>query len=176
MKTNLTQRFCHLGKIIDNPQYIANAFNIYFINIGPSITEQIHFRGSHKTYLSIVDRLTYLMDQGKIHVLPNIYIDLSKAFETLNFEILLDKLAHYGVLGKANSLIHSYLTNRKQIVVYETTQSIPLIVKSRIPQGLILGPLLFSIYINDLQNFTNVFGLIMYYADDTTLFFLVLTT
>ena len=84
---------------------------IVFIVISLSIAEQIHFRGSHKTYLNIVDRLSYLMDQGKI--LLNIYIDLSKAFDTLNFEILLDTLAHYGVfLGKANSLIHSYLTDR----------------------------------------------------------------
>ena len=65
------------------------------------------------------------MDQGIIPL--NIYIDLSKAYDTLNFEILLDKLAHYGVLGKANSLIRSYLTNRKQIFVYENTLSIPLI-------------------------------------------------
>ena len=233
----ISQRFCHLGKIIDNPQDIANAFNTYFINIGPSIAEQIHSRGSHKTYLkashsstltlansdegyvaslidclknkessgidklsnkhikatknviakpltlminqmlntgifpdklkqskvtpifkvndnellsnyrpisvlssmsklyeyaisdqltqylidnnlfssnqygfraqhstelaglNIVDRLTYLIDEGIIPL--NIYIDLLKAFDTLNFEILLDKLAHYGVLGNA---------------------------------------------------------------------------
>ena len=64
--------------------------------------------------LNIVDRLTYLMDQGIIPL--NIYIDLSKAFDTLNVEILLDQLAHYGVLGKANSLIRSYLTDKKQLL------------------------------------------------------------
>ena len=72
------------------------------------------------------------MDQGIIPL--DIYIYLSTALNTLNFEILLDKLAHYGILGKANSLIRSYLTNRKQIVVYENTLSIPLIVKSGVPQ------------------------------------------
>ena len=49
--SKISQRFCHLCKIVDNPQDIANAFNTYFINIGPSIAEQIHSGGSHKTYL-----------------------------------------------------------------------------------------------------------------------------
>ena len=63
--------------------------------------------------LNLVDRLTYEMDRGKIPL--NIYIDLSKAFDTLHFEILLVKLAYYRIKGIANSLIRSYLTNRKQI-------------------------------------------------------------
>ena len=61
------------------------------------------------------------------------YIKVQWVKSTLNFEILLDKLAHYGVLGKTDSLIRSYLTNRKQIVVYENTLSIALIVKSGVP-------------------------------------------
>ena len=84
------------------------------------------------------------MDRGKIPL--HIYIDLSKAFDTLNFEILLDKLAYYGIKGIANSLIRSYLTNRKQIVEYDNILSNPLIVKSGEPQGSVLGPLLFSMY------------------------------
>ena len=107
------------------------------------------------------------MHRGKISV--NIYIDLSKAFDTLNFEILLDKLAHYVIKGIANSLIRSYLTDRKKIVDYDNIRSNPLIVKFGVLRGSVLGPLLFSICINELPNFTDVFGLIMY-ADDTTLF------
>ena len=154
-----------------NEYAISDQLTQYLIDNNLFSSNQYCFRAQHSTELAalnIVDRLTYLMDQGIIPL--NIYIDLSKAFDTLNFEILLDKLAeHYGVLGKANSLIRSYFTNKKQIVVYENTLSIPLIVKTGGPQRSILGPLLFYIYINHLRNFTNVFGLIMY-ADDTNIF------
>ena len=68
--------------------------------------------------LNIIDRLTYDLDNDKIPV--NIYIDLAKAFDTLQrYETLLNKLAYYGVRGKVNDLIRSYLTNRKQIVDFQ---------------------------------------------------------
>ena len=77
-------------------------------------SQQYGFRANHSTELAalnLIDRLTYDLDNGKIPV--NIYIDLAKAFDTLQHETLLNKLAYYGVRGKVNDLIRSYLTNRK---------------------------------------------------------------
>ena len=98
-----------------------------------------------------------------------IYIDLSKAFDTLNYDILMSKLENYGITGKENDLLRSYLTGRSQYVEVNGHQSSHLEMSTGIPQGSVLGPLLFLIYINDLPNASNIFDMLMY-ADDTTLF------
>ena len=98
-----------------------------------------------------------------------IYIDLSKAFDTLNYDILMSKLEYYGITGKENELLRSYLTGRSQYVEVNGHKSSHLQISTGIPQGSVLGPLLFLIYINDLPNASNIFDMLMY-ADDTTLF------
>ena len=98
------------------------------------------------------------------------YLDFSKAFDTLSFEILLNKFKYYGFTDVALKLINSYLTGRTQYVTYKDKISEKIDVTMGIPQGLILGPLFFSIYIIDIMKASNKFKYIMY-ADDTMLYF-----
>ncbi len=133
--------------------------------------QQYGFRSKHSTELAAIKLVDYInkeIDQKNTPV--NIYIDLSKAFDTLNFDILLYKLDYYGISGDSLRLIKNYLTNRKQYVIYNTHKSSLTDIKTGVPQGSILGPLLFSIYINDLINVSAKLSYLMY-ADDTTIYF-----
>ena len=97
-----------------------------------------------------------------------IFLDLSKAFDTLNHEILLGKLKHYGLNNTAIQLCKHYLSNRKQYVQINDFHSSKLDINIGVPQGSILGPFLFLVFVNDLPNCSNSLKFITY-ADDTNL-------
>ena len=142
----------------------------YFTTSKLFYTSQYGFRTLHSTEfatLELLDRIILYMDKNKQPI--NIYMDLSKAFDTLDHTILLKKLKHYGIRDKSLDLLTSYLNNRIQYVNYGDIFSYHSIIKCGVPQGSILGPLLFIIYVNDIVNATQKFKPLLY-ADDTTLF------
>lgn len=98
-----------------------------------------------------------------------LFIDLTKAFDTINHSILYAKLNSLGICGPTLALLQSYLANRTQVVNYGGVLSSPIITNQGVPQGSILGPLMFLIYINDLPSSLNSSDCILY-ADDTTIF------
>ena len=96
-----------------------------------------------------------------------LFIDLRKAFDTVSHKILLHKLHHYGIRGPAYALIKNYLTSRNKFVTFSNTSSSTKPINIGVPQGSILGPLLFLIYINDLPNAIN--STLRLFADDICL-------
>jgi hypothetical protein len=106
------------------------------------------------------------MDEGLINGV--LFLDFKKAFDTVDHYILLQKLEKYGIKGTAHKLIRSYLSNRKQVCILNNSKSQQKTVQCGIPQGSNLGPLLFSIYINDLPNCLKHTHASMF-ADDTNL-------
>lgn len=116
--------------------------------------------------LSLLNNIRQAVDHNKFS--SAIFIDLCKAFDMVNHEILLEKLEYYGIRGIPLKLIESYLSNRTQIVKIGGFESDLKPIKLGVPQGSVLGPILFLIYLNDLGNL-KLNGMPTLFADDTVL-------
>lgn len=155
-----------LSKIFEKVIYnrllnFVNKHNILYNN-------QFGFRKNHCTehaLIKLVDTITEALDNNK--VVCSVFIDLKKAFDTIDNNILIQKLYNYGIRGNCLNLIKSYLTNRYQYVSIANLNSNLASISLGVPQGSILGPILFILYINDIHNASIISNPILF-ADDTT--------
>ena len=132
---------------------------------------QYGFRKNHSTYMALLDlynRITTATDNNEYAI--GIFVDLSKAFDTINHDILLRKLWHYGIRGITLDWFTSYLSNRKQFVTLNDVNSAHRTISTGVPQGSVLGPLLFILFVNDIVNSSRLLHFILF-ADDTNLFY-----
>ena len=131
---------------------------------------QYGFRKKYSTKLSVINLVNSLLrsiDEGKPTL--GIFIDFQKAFDTINHQILLNKLDLYGIRGIALQWFKSYLSNRSQVICYKETVSSKRNIKCGVPQGSVLGTTLFLVYINELPNSTSCFNFRLF-ADDSNIF------
>ena len=134
--------------------------------------KQFGFQSGYSTNDAIVQLVDKIFDSfEKEQFTLGVFIDFSKAFDTVDHSILLKKLKFYGITDKNIVWFESYLSNRKQYIeIAENSKTDLKYVTCGVPQGSILGPLLFLVYVNDLSNASRLLDLIMF-ADDTNLFF-----
>ena len=133
--------------------------------------KQFGFRKHYSTnhaFSSLIETIKNYLDSGNF--VCGIFIDLQKAFDTVDHKILLNKLWSYGIRGNANAWLKSFLINRKQFVSINGFTSESKLIECGVPQGSTLGPLLFLIYLNDMNKiFQNL--IVHHFADDTNLIF-----
>ena len=157
----------NLNKIFEKIVY-RRVFK-YFEEIQCIYSLQFGFRKKHSTnhaLISITEKIRNALDNKKY--VCGVFVDLQKAFDTVNYNILIQKLKYYGITGKSNEWFASYLKNRSQYVSVLGYKSKIKNILHGVPQGSVLGPLLFLIYINDLHQAIKNSD-VFHFADDTNL-------
>ena len=132
---------------------------------------QYGFRTNHSTNMALnemIDMIVNVMDK-KMYSL-GVFIDLKKAFDTVDHSLLIKKFKCYGIRGVASKFLECYLKNRSQFVQIKNDKSSKKSILYGVPQGSILGPLLFILYINDMYKVSKLLHFIIF-ADDTNIFF-----
>ena len=157
-----------LSKILEH--HVHDALTRFLNAYGLIRESQSGFREGHScetALLKIIDDWNKSIDSG--YLIGSVFLDLRKAFDLVNHSILIDKLSAYGLSDLSVAWFRSYLSNRKQVTCVDGVISPPMSVTCGVPQGSILGPLLFVLYLNDMDQVINHCSAGMY-ADDTTLY------
>ena len=138
-----------------------NSFTIFNMASG-------HKHSTAHALTNITEEIRDSLDKNKYSCA--VFVDFQKAFDTVNHSILLAKLEHYGIRGTINKWFESYLSNRRQYVYHNGIASDMKAITCGVPQGSVLGPLLFLIYVNDLPNISDKLRFFLF-ADDTNIYY-----
>lgn len=135
-------------------------------------SKQFGFKKHISTEHAVIELIrTIVSNMNQKKKCLSIFLDLAKAFDTVSHEILLKRLFNVGVRGPTLSILANYLSNRTQRVKVDSSLSESLTITMGVPQGTVLGPILFLVYINDIAKINLLDGQIISYADDTALVF-----